>query len=69
MIRPAHVTPGTLHRTRPSEPWRPVKIICAAFYGQFLVEELDRPLPGRFAAYRSDLRQVAGVFVCREAFT
>lgn len=54
------------HRLRCSQDWRPVKIICALPYGQFLVEESDRPIPGRFAAFRSDLREPVGVFVYRE---
>ncbi len=45
--------------------WRPVKLICALPMGQFLVEEADRALPGRFVAFRSDLRVEAGVYVYR----
>ncbi len=67
-VRPLHTTPGTLHRLRPSQEWRPVEIVSAAPHGQFLVQEADRPLPGRFLAFRSDLRQIAGIFTYREPF-
>ncbi len=33
-----------------------------------VTEEMDRPLPGRFVAFRADMREVGGIFVYREAF-
>lgn len=60
MIRPAHVTPG-IYRAPTAREWQPVTIICALPWGQFLVQETGKLLPGRFLASRSDLRVDAGV--------
>ncbi len=49
-----------LHRADSSEEWRPVKPVCSMFYGQILVEELDRPIPGRFIVNHYDLVRVDG---------
>lgn len=48
------------HRAYPRRDWQAVSIICALPWGQFLVEERDRELNGRFAAHRADLRVEAG---------
>lgn len=58
----------TLHRSDASQDWRAVEIICALPMGRFLVEERDRPLPGRFSVLRTDLREVVGIFEYGEAF-
>ncbi len=67
-IRPQHGTPGTLHRRCPSEDWRSVKIICALPWGQFLIEETERVFNGRFAAFRTDMREAGGIFEYGEPF-
>jgi hypothetical protein len=45
-----------LYRAPNAREWQPIEIVGQYPNGKFLVQEVGRPLPGRFIASRNDLR-------------